>query len=48
MRKQRVLVNLLVLSGSLVLAGCDDKATVRGSPPAPAVGVRTLGACSTN
>ncbi|MEQ4922781.1 efflux RND transporter periplasmic adaptor subunit [Proteus hauseri] len=48
MRKNRGVLPLalLVLSGSLVLAGCDDKAnqSAGGPPPAPAVGVVTLGA----
>ncbi|HCN3201018.1 TPA: biotin/lipoyl-binding protein, partial [Escherichia coli] len=47
MRKNRGVLPLalLVLSGSLVLAGCDDKAkqSAGGPPPAPAVGVVTLG-----
>lgn len=45
MRKNRGVLPLamLVLSGSLVLAGCDDKAKQSGTPPAPAVGVVTLG-----
>lgn len=48
MRKNRGVLPLalLVLSGSLVLAGCDDKAnqSAGGPPPAPTVGVVTLDA----